>query len=150
MNQLKFKPRRDGRTFSAYVSLSDDQRAAWSDRKITHVRIDVEYTKGGINYFSGSTNRRGYRVLTRPVSISTIEGDVCSESFSIMGSQKNCGGFVMLEEVPRFNKRRLCQWAAVIEPIVPALSNAVVADNRHALLEQVTAIRDRVLNKAAL
>ena len=33
----------------------------------THLEVSVYYTKGGVNYFSGNTNPRGYYLSVRPV-----------------------------------------------------------------------------------
>ena len=122
------KPGRD-RAYVAYWPLNDqDKTTAQYERKdFTHIKIQVTYTLGGINYMSGSTNARGYKVMTQPVTIS--EGTYRSESCTLLGSRKESGGYVMMEAANRFNAGRLAQLAELIDPKIPDIYSAVIRDD---------------------
>src|SRR3972149_5083109 len=65
----------------------------------THVKIELYYSKGGMNYFSGRPERRGFYVNVTPVSRSQGNGYV-SETTSAFSGIKDC----VLEQA-RFNQK---------------------------------------------
>jgi len=92
--------------------------------KYNELKIEVCYTKGGINYFSGSTNPRGYKLFLTPVSRSGA-----FESSTLMGT--TAGKFVNIEEVNRFNRKRLLEHkerlSVHVDEIVKAFSEEDVS-----------------------
>jgi len=53
-----------------------------------HLKVQVDYEKGGMNYFSGQESKRGYYLYVYPVQIETIDGRVIVESFTLMKGAK--------------------------------------------------------------
>ena len=115
---------RDGRSYVARVELPEG--ASIKGRDFTHIRVEVTYVKGGVNYLSGNHNPRGYRIDVRPV---TYKGDGW-ESFIPLGGKRESGGYVMLAEALRFSARTLEFWAQRIDPPGAADSGGVL-QGRH-------------------
>lgn len=139
-NMINFKqsPNRP-REFKAYVLMTPEDRAKYNDREVNHIKIEVEYVMGGMNYFSGNSYKRGYRVNATPVLLSDGESGLRSESYTIMGDQRSCGGYVFIEEAPRFNARRLRELAELYDADVPAMAAAVIGNQITRLIELVRA-----------
>lgn len=79
--------------------------------------IRVDYTLGGMNYFSGEINKRGYKVFLTPANVS--EGLI---ETTLLGGQDESGYYVFLEEVSRFNKNRLAYWEEKIYPLADQMA----------------------------
>lgn len=63
--------------------------------------VSIFYDLGGMNYFSGGVNRRGYYLSVRPVSVSRDEtGRVVTESSVMFNGTK-----MLLVEVNRQSKK---------------------------------------------
>ena len=69
--------------------------------EVTHFRVSVTYSKGGINYFNYQNEPKGYWINVSPVKLEVKEyGSFWSTLLS-----KGFRHFV--EEAPRFNKKKL-------------------------------------------
>lgn len=66
----------------------------------THIEIELYYSKGGMNYFTGSTEARGFYLSVTPVSISHERG-YTSRSFTAFSGIKK-----MVLECARFNQKK--------------------------------------------
>lgn len=87
---------------------------------VKHVDVEVFYSKGGMNYFNGTNESRGYYLSVQPVE---VKGDfVTMTAFS--------GTKWLIEEATRFSEKKLEELAA------KALS-----------LPQFLQLRDHVLTK---
>ena len=75
-----------------------------------HLKIQVDYEKGGTNYFSGQESRRGYYLYVYPVQIETIDGRVVVESFTMFR-----GGKKLLMEVSRKSNKAYENACAMID-----------------------------------
>lgn len=82
------------------------------------LKIEVEYTLGGMNYFSGKTNKRGYKLYLTPCSRAT--GFMQT---TLMGSTEESGFYILLEEVTRLNKKRQEHWWSVVEPLTDKIAD---------------------------
>ncbi|MFA6100412.1 MAG: hypothetical protein WC750_06125 [Patescibacteria group bacterium] len=135
MNNFKLGRHRD---FVAYRPLTEDDKAHWAERgkELTHLKIRVEYSEGGQNYFSGGYNKRGFRVSVTPVTLSEERG-YTSESFVMLGDRRNCGGYVMIEEAKRYNSKRLEQLAEKYDGKVEDVARAVILDDVHVLVQLI-------------
>jgi hypothetical protein len=71
---------------------------------ITHISVEVDYSKGGMNYASGATERRGIYCYVRPVALR--DGFERWVMFS--------GGKSLLEELPRASAKKLQKWEAAV------------------------------------
>lgn len=86
------------------------------------LKIEVFYDKGGINYFTSGTNRRGYYVAVRVVERKTDNG-FTTESFSMFGGLKR-----FLLEVKKQSKKAYEQAVAMHETDLESLKQAVLND----------------------
>ena len=96
----------------------------------SELKVRVEYAKGGINYFSGGYNKRGYRVSLKPVS----RGNGI-ESSIMLGSGKESGGYIFIEETNRYNARRLREIAVLLDERIPEFVKAYEESNNEKLIE---------------
>ena len=81
------------------------------------LKIEVDYTLGGMNYFSGNINKRGYKLYLTPCSRA---GGIISTT--LMGSTEESGFYILLEEVTRLNKKRQEHWWSVVEPLTDRIA----------------------------
>ena len=75
------------------------------------LRLNVDYSLGGMNYFTGSINRRGYYLYLAPCSTGT--GFLQT---TLMGSQEESGFKILLQETTRKSAKRLSELYAKLEP----------------------------------
>lgn len=50
--------------------------------KVTHLKIELYYDLGGMNYFTGRAENRGYYLSVSPVTRGTSAGGFVSESYT--------------------------------------------------------------------
>lgn len=95
----------------------------------THLKIQLYYSKGGMNYFSGTTERRGIYLSVSPVSVFQGNG-YTTETYTGFSGVKE-----LVEECARFNPKR---FEAMEEPAdrVKALVEHVCAKNGITVKEQ--------------
>jgi hypothetical protein len=74
------------------------------------LKIQVDYEKGGMNYFSGQESRRGYYLYVYPVQIELVDGRVVVESFTMFR-----GGKKLLMEVSRKSNKAYEDACAMID-----------------------------------
>jgi len=98
-----------------YVERSDLKNA-------THLEINVYYTKGGMNYFSGGVTPRGYYLSVVPVKKGN--GMISSVMFS--------GQSTLLLETKRFSASQFAQAVEMAKNKEEELIAAVVSENKAA------------------
>lgn len=54
----------------------------------SHLKIEVYYSLGGMNYFTGTIERRGYYLSVSPVERSSPESGFMSESYTAFSGNK--------------------------------------------------------------
>lgn len=64
------------------------------------LKIEVDYEKGGMNWFSGQESRRGYYLYVYPIKREIVDGRVTIESFTMFK-----GGKKLLLEVTRKSEK---------------------------------------------
>lgn len=109
--------------------MANDRRIAWRVDDVAikdaygsnAVELDVHYSKGGTNYFSGGYTKPGYYLVVMAVKRS--DG---ATSFVIGG---NVGKSFYLAYAPRFNAKKLEQLATALKPHTGALVAALLARN---------------------
>ena len=84
-----------------YIKLSKEQMKKLNT-KYELLEVKVDYEKGGINYFTGGYNRRGYYIYFIPMN--KHNGMVTR---TIMGSGYDSGAKVLIKEANRFSKKTL-------------------------------------------
>ena len=75
-----------------------------------HLKVQVDYELGGMNYFSGQESRRGYYLYVYPVQIETVDGRVQVESFTFFK-----GGKKLLIEVGRKSQKAYEKACAMVD-----------------------------------
>ena len=76
---------------------------------VTHLKVEVYYAIGGMNYFNGSNEARGIYLSVTPVSRSCHEGKFWSESYKGWSGIKK-----HLVDMARFNQKKCDNF--VLEP----------------------------------
>lgn len=99
------------------------------------LQVEVYYSLGGMNYFSGTQSPRGYKVGFKPCNVSISSSGCESYTFTMMsGNSKIEGGYVNIEYTQKFSKKRLFELAALVDPLVPAIAEAYQADAKNTLI----------------
>jgi hypothetical protein len=81
---------------------------AVESEKATHLKISLYYDKGGMNYFTGGTQKRGLYLSISPVSRSTSDKFV-TESYTAFTGTKQ-----LIKELKRFSDKALNEAAVEI------------------------------------
>ena len=87
----------------------------------THIRVQVYYDLGGMNYATYKTEARGYYLSLTPVTLTREDRGVTMERFAAFSGSK-----FLLEETKRTNAKRLDAWQTRIGAILPELITAFV------------------------
>jgi hypothetical protein len=82
------------------------------------MKVEVFYTLGGMNYFSGEVQRRGIKLLLKPVNRSVVNGHAIESSVMMSRDRRKEGFAVVLEELNRKSQKKLVQWFNKIKPFV--------------------------------
>ena len=72
----------------------------------THVEVELYYSKGGMNYYTGKAERRGFSLQVTPVSIDTSGAGFITRSFTAFTGVKKC-----VLECARFNQKKFDEFA---------------------------------------
>lgn len=61
-----------------------------SDKKVTHIKVEVRYIKGGLNVFTGEHESRGYYLSVTPVERAVGFHGATIEGFMAFSGIKQC------------------------------------------------------------
>lgn len=78
------------------------------------IEVSVIYDKGGYNYFTGDTEKRGYKVMVQPVTVR--ERSVCVTAFS--------GFKTTVKEVSRYSAKAHQSVYEAVEPHMEGIAEA--------------------------
>ena len=95
-------------------------------------KIKISYQKGGINYFSGSGERRGVYVIFQTVERQDRDG-YSMESFGMFAGFK-----IMALQLNRASARKFAAVCAAMAAVQDDLFTLYAADNRPALMDLIT------------
>lgn len=96
------------------------------------LKVEVYYDKGGMNYFSGDKEKRGYYLSVTPVSVTRREnGSVAWEETAAFTGTK-----MLLKEVNRRSKKRSEKALEIAETKKEELINYVIEDNYQLKVEK--------------
>lgn len=95
------------------------------------LEVEVYYSLGGMNYFSGTTQPRGYKVGFQPCN----HGENTTEYTMMSGNPKVEGGYVGIESANRFNAKRLAELAELVDPKVQEIVKAYESEDKEALIK---------------
>ena len=71
-----------------------------NDKNITHLKVEMYYDKGGMNYFSGCHEGRGIKLSISPVQREERENKIVVESYTAFSGFKK-----LVKEMARYNKK---------------------------------------------
>lgn len=99
-----------------YIEVKDCPQA-------THLKVEIYYSKGGMNYFQSTNEPRGIYLSVSPVRRSTLDGVGTSESFTAFSGTKK---FIFPME--RFNQKTFDR-TSIDEDMLNGLINHVCDKN---------------------
>lgn len=105
---------RNNRKYVFYYKLSETEAKLFKDTR-TDLKIELTYTLGGYNYFSGNQNPRGYKLYFTPVARGNGVSGMGFEESTLMGDQFDSGFYVGVETADRYNAKRLGQLAEALD-----------------------------------
>lgn len=123
-----------------HLSFNEEKREGRADwpmnepefKDCNTLRIEVRYSAGGMNWMSGERNKRGYRVSITPANIGN---GFFSCQIAIGGGRDRIGGgYIMIEEAARYNKKRLLELCTIMDERIPKIAAAYIADDTEALI----------------
>ena len=92
--------------------------------KVTHLRIELYYRLGGMNYFTGRTENRGYYLSVTPVERRISDGGYTSESCTAFSGIKQ-----NVKEVTRKSKKAEIEAEKLATDVVNNLIDYVLRNN---------------------
>ena len=100
----------------------------------THIKISLDYDKGGMNYFSGNINPRGIYLYIQPTNASGCQ-------YTILGNSRACGGKILIKELSRRNRKTEdTTWATITPFLGEIVENYTIGRNDliFALLKRIS------------
>lgn len=89
------------------------------------LKIELYYSKGGMNYFSGNTERRGFYLSVSPVERTNHGNGIVSESYMAFSGTKK-----LILETSRYSKKSEQESEKLVEDEIPTLVDYVVKQNQ--------------------
>jgi len=99
--------------------------------------ITISYSLGGMNYFTGQSDPRGYRVVISPASITETAGGGRILSATILGKQWESGLRFFIEPTKRYNRKRLEELALQVYKIGEDIAEDYEKENYQDILGKV-------------
>ncbi len=126
------------RQFEHEHKVSDEFVAShWGGHhKYNTLEITVSYVVGGMNYFTGNVNPRGYAINFNPMNVVDRGNGFLSRSF-MMGSSKG----IILGEAKRYSEKDLAKWASSVEPLLEELASSFIAGDLAKVNETISNIK---------
>lgn len=103
-------------------------------RVATHIKIEVQYSKGGLNYFTYKEEPRGVYVIVTPVEVKD-QGGYQMEQYTAFSGVKSC-----VKALKRKSEKAEQEIWAKIEPVCERIAKGFLAHDItgvHNVLEEV-------------
>jgi hypothetical protein len=121
-----------------YIPIPADRPVRIVGEQATHFRVSVDYSKGGINYFTYKTDPRGYYIYVSPV--------VREDGFERSALTGDGSGFkFLLKPATRLHRKTLDHIADVVKTQLDTLTEPLLAADRAAVLDALTVLQTRVV-----
>lgn len=102
------------------------------------VNVEVSYSKGGANYFSGGVNPRGYYVSVHATKIEpAFPGDTLMAESFLIGN--GIGTRILLQPATRLSAKTLEALAGRILPVASGLAMALAAGDKDTIFHAAKA-----------
>jgi hypothetical protein len=128
-----------------YIPVPPERPVKVAGEQATHFKVTVDYTKGGINYFTYKTDPRGYYLYASPVIREQGENGIGWERTALTGD--GSGFKFLLRPATRLNRKTLDFVETVVAANLHKLTEPLLAADREVLLSELNALR--VLTEAA-
>lgn len=111
----------------AYLDIPEDRTIKVAGDRATHFKVSVDYSKGGINYFSYKSEPRGYYLYVTPV-----RREDGFERSALMGDGASFK--VLLKQVNRLNRKSLELAKTIVQGHLHQLLPLLLDANREGIL----------------
>lgn len=109
----------------------------YRDAKLGKIyEVEVYYSLGGMNYFSGGYNRRGVYVSITPKEVSET-----GTSQILLSDPNQSGMKMLLQEMPRKSKKTLLEWCNKIKPLV---DNMIIKAKESGIKESLFYVKNQL------
>lgn len=117
---------------TAYVPITKEAQER-HQTKFNELKIIVDYDKGGMNYFNGKQENRGYRIIVSPVTVTDYGGHKI-ESSVMMGKKWETGLKYFIEVANRYSRKRMEELAEEVEKKLPKIARLYEDESDQAIL----------------
>ena len=104
------------------------------------LQISVNYDLGGMNFFTGKTQERGYRLTISPITVTKMADGGKIESFTMMGKKWESGLAYFIEGATRYNRKRLEQLAAQVDERLQEIATMYEEERDYEILDMVVSL----------
>lgn len=94
-----------------------------NNQKVTHIKLEVYYSLGGMNYFTYKQERRGYYASVTPVERSNSYGCIMEGTVAFSGIKQ------LVKEVPRKSAKAEAEAERIAESVLPILLEHILRKN---------------------
>jgi hypothetical protein len=109
-------------------TLSNEQKTK-NNTEYEALEINLKYTLGGYNYFSGNYSPRGYKLSISPCTISEGNfGRTCT--YTLLGGRWESGLQFPLEQVSRKSKKAHDKWNQILTTEIMLEIGELYAENK--------------------
>jgi hypothetical protein len=131
-----------------YLSIPEDRTVKVAGEQATHFKVTVDYSKGGMNYFTYKTSPRGYYLYVTPVIREAVErhpsdgpgGPVTFDRTALTG--EGAGFKVLLKETTRLNRKTLSLCETVVNAHLHSLLPLLLDANREGILQLTAKMKE--------
>jgi hypothetical protein len=114
------------RYFKTHVPMREVTDPLTGKVRLEEMEVEVYYTLGGHNYWTGTENRRGIYLSFWPVTRDKSESGYATVTRTV-GDDR--GRRMLLQEQKRRNDQHGMQWAKFVKNNIDAIAEAAIAQN---------------------
>jgi hypothetical protein len=100
------------------------------NNKANTLQVELYYSKGGMNYFTGTNERRGLYLSVSPLEIKEYEGGGRSIGYVGFSGTKKC-----VKEMARFNQKQFDNFVVDENDIEPLMNHVIKQNNLEVVKE---------------
>lgn len=104
------------------------------------VEVAIGYNLGGMNWFSGTPNKRGYYLYFSPCNVTQTASGGTVRSSTMLGTGWDSGGKITLKEVARFSQKDFQTLVRLIEPHIEELVGLMVLEQNGELIKKAMSL----------
>lgn len=112
------------------------------------IELAVEYDLGGWGFLSGKERARGIYVKITPVVIELKNG-YSTRCYKLGGNQSQSGGYLLIQELPRKNAKKLLAAAEFLDAAAPVIAETWKTNRSSALSLLIKLVNQYAIKVAA-